>query len=227
MKSLAFAILLLGGTALFAPDGLAQGQPSTAARPTMPAPATDTFLTKVAAGNTFEIESSKLALSRSRNAEVKAFAQMMIDMHTRTTADLKAAIAESGQPLVPPTALPDDLQAKLDNLGKAADADFANMMIKDHGEAGAKFKKAVADAKLKAPPDEMDAKHKKLQEDLAKKNGADFEKSYIAAQRDGHKETVELFEAYAAGGDNARMKQFAQELLPTLRKHLEHVAKLN
>ncbi|HYC65508.1 MAG TPA: DUF4142 domain-containing protein [Reyranellaceae bacterium] len=176
MKSLAFAILLLGGTALFAPDGLAQGQPSTAARPTMPAPATDTFLTKVAAGNTFEIESSKLALGKKPKKEV---------------------------------------------------ADFANMMIKDHGEAGAKFKKAVADAKLKAPPDEMDAKHKKLQEDLAKKNGADFEKSYIAAQRDGHKETVELFEAYAAGGDNARMKQFAQELLPTLRKHLDHVAKLN
>lgn len=28
-----------------------------------------------------------------------------------------------------------------------------------------------------------------------------------------------MFEAYAKGGDNARMKQFANELLPTLKTH--------
>jgi putative membrane protein len=54
----------------------------------------------------------------------KAFAQMMIDMHTQTTAGLKKAIADSGQPLTPPTALPADLQSKLDDLAKASDADF-------------------------------------------------------------------------------------------------------
>lgn len=171
---------LLGTTVLWAPEGSAQTQPSpaapsTAARPTMPAPATDTFLNKVVAGNTFEIESSKLALGKRPKKEV---------------------------------------------------VDFANMMIKDHGEAGEKFKKAVSEAKLTAPPEAMDAKHKTLHADLARKDGADFEKAYIAAQREGHLETVALFEAYASGGDNARMKQFAQELLPTLRKHLEHVSKL-
>ncbi|HYE45858.1 MAG TPA: DUF4142 domain-containing protein [Caulobacter sp.] len=109
-------------------DQAAQGAPEANPAAAVAAPANQAaapdFVAKAAASDMFEIESSKLALSRSRNAEVKAFAQMMIDMHTRTTADLKAAIAESGQPLVPPTALPDDLQAKLDNLGKAADADF-------------------------------------------------------------------------------------------------------
>jgi putative membrane protein len=165
----------LGPAMLYAPETGAQQAPSTAAKPARPAPATADFLTKVAAGNTFEIESSKLALGKNQSKRV---------------------------------------------------VDFANMMIKDHGEAGAKFKKAVTEAKLTPPPDAMDAKHKTLHEQLSKKQGADFEKAYIDAQHDGHVETVSLFEAYAAGGDNARMKQFAQELLPTLRTHLDHVHKM-
>jgi predicted outer membrane protein len=39
-------------------------------------------------------------------------------------------------------------------------------------------------------------------------------------------ETVAMFEAYAKGGDNARMKQFANEMLPTLKTHLDQVSKL-
>jgi putative membrane protein len=109
-------------------DTAAQTTPDANPASTIPTPADETaapdFVAKAAASDMFEIESSKLALSRSTNAEVKAFAQMMVDMHTQTTADLKAAITESGQPLVPPTALPEDMQGKLNDLGKASDADF-------------------------------------------------------------------------------------------------------
>jgi putative membrane protein len=35
-----------------------------------------------------------------------------------------------------------------------------------------------------------------------------------------------MFEAYAKGGDNARMKQFANEMLPTLKAHLDQVSKI-
>lgn len=109
-------------------DQTAQGTPDANPSATVPTPANEAgapdFVAKAAASDMFEIESSKLALTRSRNAEVKAFAQMMVDMHTKTTADLKAAITESGQPLVPPATLPQDMQTKLDDLGKASDADF-------------------------------------------------------------------------------------------------------
>lgn len=95
---------------------------------TVPTPANEAsapdFVAKAASSDMFEIESSKLALTRTKNADIKAFAQMMIDMHTQTTAGLKKAIADSGQPLTPPTTLPEDMQAKLDDLGKASDADF-------------------------------------------------------------------------------------------------------
>ena len=95
---------------------------------TVPTPSDETkaatFVDKAAASDMFEIEAAKLALKRSTNAEVKAFAGKMEKAHTKTTEDLKAAIAASGAALTPPTMLPEDLQGKLDDLTKADDKDF-------------------------------------------------------------------------------------------------------
>lgn len=138
-------------------------------------PSTADFLTKAAVGNKFEIESSRLALEKSKSEAVRTFAEMM---------------------------------------------------VKDHGEAAVKMKRAVAEAKVSAPPDAMDARHQALVDDLAKKEGPAFDKVYVDAQLRGHEETVALFKAYSDGGENARIKQFAKDLLPTLQKHLEQVRKL-
>ena len=95
---------------------------------TIPTPANEAaapdFVQKAAAGDMFEVESSKVALKRSTNADVKAFARMMIKAHTQTTADLKAAIAKSGQSLTPPAALPDDRAKALQDLKDADAKDF-------------------------------------------------------------------------------------------------------
>ena len=138
-------------------------------------PATPTFLANTAVANLFEIETSKLALTKTKSEKVKS---------------------------------------------------FANWMVTDHTGAGTKFKQAVTEAKLTAPADRLDAKHQALLDDLKKKDGATFDAAYIKAQTDGHVETVGMFEAYATGGDNSRMKQFANDMLPTLKKHLEEVSKL-
>jgi putative membrane protein len=95
---------------------------------TVPTPSNEAaapdFVTKAAVSDMFEIESSKVALERSKNAEVKAFAKMMIDAHTKSTADLKAAIAASGQTLTPPAALPDDKAKDIADLKAADPKDF-------------------------------------------------------------------------------------------------------
>jgi putative membrane protein len=60
---------------------------------------------------------------------VKKFAAMMVTDHTKSTEDLKKAIADSGQAITPPGALPDDLRGKLDDLNKVDAKDFdANYM---------------------------------------------------------------------------------------------------
>jgi len=95
---------------------------------TIPSPADETkaptFVTKAAASDMFEIESSKIALQRSQNAAVKKFAEEMIKAHTKTTDALKKTLADSGTNVSPPTALPQDLQSKIDDLNKASPQDF-------------------------------------------------------------------------------------------------------
>jgi len=92
---------------------------------TIPTPTDETsapeFVAKAAASDMFEIEAGRIALERSTNAEVKAFAQMMVDGHARTTTDLKAAIAASGLTITPPATLPDDKSSALADL-RAVDA---------------------------------------------------------------------------------------------------------
>src|SRR5580692_2342594 len=88
------------------------------------------FVTLAASSDMFEIASSKIALQRSTNADIKRFAQMMIDAHTKTTAALKGLVANQNN-LSLPTALPPDLQAKLDQLGSVSPADFDNTYLND------------------------------------------------------------------------------------------------
>jgi putative membrane protein len=159
-----------------APGAFAADPPAKqAAAPAMATPSTSTFLTNTAVANLFEIDSSKVALAKTKNDKIKA---------------------------------------------------FANLMVTDHTGAGTKFKQAVTDAKLTPPAEKLDAKHQALLDDLKKKDGAAFDTAYVKAQHDGHVETVAMFEAYAKGGDNARMKQFATEMLPTLKAHLDQVSKI-
>jgi putative membrane protein len=140
-----------------------------------PVAPTATFVAQAAFGNMFEIESSKIALDRSKAGPVKAFAQRMVD---------------------------------------------------DHSAGAVKFKEAVLEAKLAMPPDKLDAKHQAIVDELAGKQGGDFDKAYIEAQYKAHVETVDLFKGYAPGGEDARMRAFAAELLPILQAHLDHVAKM-
>jgi putative membrane protein len=106
------------------------------ATPPEPPPMTAAdFVTKAASTDMFEIAEAKMAEKKATSPDVKAFAAMMIKDHTKSTADLKAAIAKSGQALALPTALPADMQAKLDDLSKTSGADFDKTYITQQVEA--------------------------------------------------------------------------------------------
>ncbi len=53
------------------------------------------FADKVAVANKFEIDTSQLALKYGKSAEIKKFAQQMIDDHTKAGQDFKAAVARA------------------------------------------------------------------------------------------------------------------------------------
>ena len=93
--------------------------------------------------------------------------------------------------------------------------EFANRMVTDHNAAAAKFKQAVADAKLTPPAEKLDAEHRAILDALKAKNQPSFDRSYTETQYTAHVETVALFQAYANGGDNGRLKAFAADVRPS------------
>jgi putative membrane protein len=58
------------------------------------------FASKVAVANKFEIDTSQLALKYGKGADVKKFAQQMIDDHTKAGEEFKTAVA--AQKIDPP-----------------------------------------------------------------------------------------------------------------------------
>lgn len=99
----------------------------------------DLYVPAAAVSDMYEIESSKLALQQSQNAAVKKYAQMMVDHHTKTTADLKAALGSAGVQITPPTAMDERRQGLVDNLRQAPaggfDGVYKAQQIAAHEEA--------------------------------------------------------------------------------------------
>lgn len=80
------------------------------------------YVEMAAASDLFEIQSSQLALSRAQRPEVRQFAQMLIDHHRQTTAQLTAAATAAGTPPTPD--LMPMQQQMMDELRGASGAGF-------------------------------------------------------------------------------------------------------
>ncbi len=84
------------------------------------------FATAAAISDVYEVTAGKIALQRSHNADVKEFAQKMIDAHTKTTEKLKSILPVG---IVPPAHVDDRRQGMLNNLRGANAADFDHRYI--------------------------------------------------------------------------------------------------
>jgi putative membrane protein len=70
-------------------------------------------------------------------------------------------------------------------------------------------------------PTELAAKHKSIVERLSKVSGDVFDREYMQAMVEDHKETLEKFQREADKGKDPEVKKFAGEHVPILKKHLE------
>jgi putative membrane protein len=80
----------------------------------------------------------------------------------------------------------------------------------------------VSTSELKAAmPTALDSTHQSKIDKLKSLNGAEFGSTYNSEQVNGHKDAVSLFERYAKGGADPKLKEWAEKTLPTLQHHLE------
>ena len=106
--------------------------------------------------------------------------------------------------------------------GNAAEKSFAATMIRDHEKTTSDLKSMVSGGELKmALPTELDSPHASKLDKLKSLKGADFSSGYNSDQVSGHKDAVSLFERYAKGGENGKLKDWAGKTLPALQHHLD------
>jgi putative membrane protein len=108
-------------------------------------PKSQDFVTIAANGDMLEIAASRLALSKSDDAKTKAFAEKMIEDHTRTSSELKSVVASGTVQVALPQTMDQPHQEKLDQLGKLEGQDFTRrydqMQLAVHKEAVALFQR--------------------------------------------------------------------------------------
>jgi putative membrane protein len=97
---------------------------------------------------------------------------------------------------------------------------MAEMLVTDHTAANAKLA-AIAERKgwpLPAP--------KTAPTPPTGTASEDFESKWVDDQIAGHQRSVALFRAQAESGEDADLRKFARETLPTIQHHLEELKKL-
>ena len=77
-----------------------------------------TYLAMAAAADKWEVEASRVLLKKTERADVRAFAQMMVDQHSATTEKLKS-VAASAKAVFPVPALAVDQQGMLSEIRTA------------------------------------------------------------------------------------------------------------
>jgi len=82
------------------------------------------------------------------------------------------------------------------------------------------------DAKAALPNAFDDASQKKLAK-LRDAKPDDFAGEYDPMQVSAHKDATSLFERYAKGGDDPKLKDWAGKTLPALQHHLEMAQDMN
>jgi putative membrane protein len=102
---------------------------------------------------------------------------------------------------------------------------FGAMMVTDHSKANAEMKQLAASKNITLP-DSINNDEKKIKMDLMGKSGADFDKAYVKAMVDDHKEDIKAFEEAAKKVKYPEMQAFITKTLPVLKMHLASIEKI-
>ena len=105
--------------------------------------------------------------------------------------------------------------------GNADEKKFAEQMITDHTRTSSELKSLVPSDMNSAVPTSLDDSSQKKLDKLRGDRANVFASDYDPMQVSAHKDAVSLFERYAEGGDNPKLKDWAGKTLPALQHHLQ------
>lgn len=98
--------------------------------------------------------------------------------------------------------------------------DFGQTLVTDHTSDYTQLTAAAGKASLNVPKG-LDAAHDRMIAPFEKLKGAAFDRRFIQEMVVGHTKAVAEYRREAKDGQNADIKAYANQALPTLEKHLE------
>jgi putative membrane protein len=155
-----------------------------------------------------------------------AFAQQSSSSTTGTQHTAKPAIHIMSDAEFARSAAEANLaEVKLGNLAQQQGTtqtikDFGKRMVTDHSNAEDNLKTAAASSKIDLPTT-LDAKDQAVYDRLAKLSGEAFDRAYALDMVRDHRGDVAEFRHEANDGEDAAIKTFASNTLPTLETHLK------
>jgi putative membrane protein len=151
-----------------------------------------------------------------------AFAQSVGE---KTGVNSMLGVAPKTEDFIKEAAMSDMLEIEAAKVaqqkGNADEKTFADHMIADHTKTSSELK-GMVDGELKGSiPTALDDSSQKKLDKLKDAKPEDFAGEYDPMQVSAHKDAVSLFDRYAKGGDNSKLKDWAGKTLPALQHHLE------
>lgn len=149
----------------------------------------------------------------------------------KTGVNSTLGIAPKTEDFIKEAAMSDMLEidaAKIaEQKGNADEKKFAEQMVTDHTKTSSELKGLVPSEMTSALPTSLDDSSQKKIDKLKNTQPNDFPSQYDPMQVSAHKDAVSLFERYANGGDNEKLKDWAGKTLPALQHHLQMAEQLN
>lgn len=145
-KKLLMLVAITAGLLFIMPSSFAADATNTSASTTSSKASASSrdFIKKASIINLFEVESSKLALDKTQNRDVRKFAEQMIEDHSKAQDKLREAAQASGGEGSISGVLDKKHKRMMDKLKKATadkfDKEYVNAHTKGHEEAISLFK---------------------------------------------------------------------------------------
>ncbi len=96
--------------------------------------------------------------------------------------------------------------------------DFGQRMVDDHTKEIENLSKIAKEEGVKLPS-QLDSKHQKTYDRLAKLSGAEFDRAYMKEMTSDHKKDVSEYEHAAKSAKDDQLQQHAKQEVTTLREH--------
>jgi putative membrane protein len=173
-----------------------------------------------------EIDMIKFAASVAVAALIAASPALAQSMGEKTGVNSVLGVAPTTADFVKEAATSDTLEIAAAQVarekGNPDEKKFAEQMIADHTKTSKELRGLVDGGDVKAEiPTTLDESAETKLDKLRKASPDQFAAQYDPMQVSAHKDAVSLFERYAKGGDNPKLKDWAGKTLSALQHHLD------